>query len=199
MVLSEEQLNSLNKEALVIIVASLQDQLNSMQSQLDTANRQLADTSQQIELLTEQIWILYQRKFGRQSESNLTESQLSLFDSLNEAVRTADSTASELEISEGTIASYHRKKSAGKELLISTTCMPASLSTGFRMKNLPDSFLSDIKSFCPKSTIGFISSRRPLLWMSIMSMFMHQNPMTEQLLRLPVERICSGTALQSLR
>lgn len=64
MVLSEEQLNNLNKEALVIIVASLQDQLGSMQSQLDTANRQ-------IELLTEQIRIMNQRKFGRQSESNL--------------------------------------------------------------------------------------------------------------------------------
>lgn len=51
MLLSEEQLNNLNKEALVIIVASLQDQLGSMQSQLDTANRQLADTSQQINCL----------------------------------------------------------------------------------------------------------------------------------------------------
>lgn len=35
MALSEKQLNSLNKKALVIIVTSLQDQLNSMQSQLD--------------------------------------------------------------------------------------------------------------------------------------------------------------------
>lgn len=58
MVLSEEQLNNLNKEALVIIVASLQNQLSSMQSQLDTA--------------------------------------------------------SELEISEVTIASYRRRKTVGK-------------------------------------------------------------------------------------
>lgn len=36
MILSEDQLNSLNREALIIIVASLQDQLASVQSQLDT-------------------------------------------------------------------------------------------------------------------------------------------------------------------
>ena len=53
MVLSEEQLNNLNKEALVIIVASLQDQLSSMQSQL-------TDTNRQLELLTEQIQIINQ-------------------------------------------------------------------------------------------------------------------------------------------
>ncbi len=66
MVLSEEQLNNLNKEALVIIVASLQDQLSSMQSQL-------TDTNRQLELLTEQIQIINQRKFGHQSKSNLIE------------------------------------------------------------------------------------------------------------------------------
>ena len=67
--LSEEQLNNLNKEALVIIVASLQDQLLSMQGQLDTANAQLADTNRQIELLTEQIRIMNQRQFGKHSEA----------------------------------------------------------------------------------------------------------------------------------
>ena len=65
--LSEEQLNTLNKEALIIIVASLQDQLSSMREQLDTANAQLSDTNRQIELLTEQIRIMNQRKFGKQS------------------------------------------------------------------------------------------------------------------------------------
>lgn len=38
MILSEEQLNNLNKDALIIIVSSLQDQLSGMQKQLDTAN-----------------------------------------------------------------------------------------------------------------------------------------------------------------
>lgn len=101
MVLSEEQLNNLNKEALVIIVASLQDQFSSMQSQLDTANRQ-------IELLTEQIRIMNLRKFGRQSESNLIEGQLTLFDSFNEVELTASESAPEPEISQVVIASYRR-------------------------------------------------------------------------------------------
>lgn len=58
MILSEDQLNNLNKEALIIIVSSLQDQLHSVHAQLDTANAQLADTNRQIELLTEQIRIV---------------------------------------------------------------------------------------------------------------------------------------------
>ena len=53
--LSDEQLNQLGKEALVVIVSSLQDQLLALQSQLDQANAQLSDNNRQIELLTEQI------------------------------------------------------------------------------------------------------------------------------------------------
>lgn len=66
--LSESQLNTLDKEALIIIVSSLQDQIKvlhdqteSLHSQLDTANAQLSDTNRQIELLTEQIRIMNQR------------------------------------------------------------------------------------------------------------------------------------------
>ena len=114
MILSEEQLNNLNKEALVIIVASLQDQLSSMHEQLNTANARLADTNRQIELLTEQIRIMNQRQFGRHSESGLLEGQLTLFDSFNEVEATANSAIPEPEISEVIIASYCRKKSAGK-------------------------------------------------------------------------------------
>ena len=75
-ILSEDQLNNLNKEALIIIVSSLQDQLNSVHVQLDTANAQLADTNRQIELLTEQIRIMNQRQFGRHSGSGLIEGQI---------------------------------------------------------------------------------------------------------------------------
>ena len=113
--LSEEQLNTLNKEALVIIVASLQDQLSSMKDQLDTANAQLSDTNRQIELLTEQIRIMNQRKFGKQSETaSGIDGQLSLFDSFNEAEATQDSTVSEPEITEVVISSYKRSKTKGK-------------------------------------------------------------------------------------
>lgn len=85
--LSDEQLNQLGKEALVVIVSSLQDQLLALQSQLDQANAQLSDNNRQIELLTEQIRIMNQRFFGRKSEAAVSEvdGQLSLFDSFNEA------------------------------------------------------------------------------------------------------------------
>ena len=77
--LSDEQLNNLGKDALVILVSSLQDQLLALQSQLDHANAQLSDTNRQIELLTEQIRILNQRHFGRKSEANLSDMEGQLF------------------------------------------------------------------------------------------------------------------------
>lgn len=112
--LSEEQLCNLNKDALIIIVSSLQEQLNSMQTQLNAANTQLSDTNRQIELLTEQIRIMNQRQFGHKSESNLIEGQLTLFDSFNEVESTADTNVPEPEISEVIITSYRRKKTVGK-------------------------------------------------------------------------------------
>ena len=63
--LSEEQLNNLGKDALVILVASLQEQMASLQMQLDNANANLADNNRQIELLTEQIRLMNQRQFGQ--------------------------------------------------------------------------------------------------------------------------------------
>lgn len=89
--LSDEQLSSLNKETLIIIVSSLQDQLTSLKEQLDHSNAQLADTNRQIELLTEQIRIMNQRQFDTSSEKNLstTDGQLTLFDSFNEVECTA--------------------------------------------------------------------------------------------------------------
>ena len=113
--LSEEQLNSLNKDALVIIAASLQDQLLSMQDQLDKANAQLSDTNRQIELLTEQIKIMNQRHFGKHSEaaSNI-DGQTTLFDYFNEVEATQNPSAPEPTITEVVISSYKRSKSKGK-------------------------------------------------------------------------------------
>ena len=114
--LSDEQLNSLGKEALVVIVSSLQDQLRSLQSQLDQANAQLSDNNRQIELLTEQIRIMNQRVFGRKTEASLSEieGQISLFDSFNEAEHLQQADAKEPEITEVIIPSYHRRKAVGK-------------------------------------------------------------------------------------
>jgi capsule polysaccharide export protein KpsE/RkpR len=110
--LSDEQLNNLGKEALIIIVASLQDQLRSLQEQLDHANAQLSDNNRQIELLTEQIRIMNQRHFGRHSESALSEvdGQLTLFDSFNEVESLKKEDAPEPEITEVIIPSYRRQK-----------------------------------------------------------------------------------------
>ncbi|SDB57574.1 Transposase [Pseudobutyrivibrio sp. YE44] len=113
--LTDEQLNNLNKEALVIIASSLQSQLVFMQEQLNTANAQLADTNRQIELLTEQIRIMNQRQFGKKSEaSSEIEGQMSLFDSFNEVEATANPSAPEPEITEIIISSYKRSKTKGK-------------------------------------------------------------------------------------
>ena len=114
--LSEEQLNNLNREALVIIVSSLQDQLASVREQLDAANASLQDNNRQIELLTEQIRIMNQRQFGRKSEAGLTEidGQLSLFDSFNEAEATLSPDAAEPEIEEITVSYRRRAKTSGK-------------------------------------------------------------------------------------
>lgn len=113
--LTEEQFNNLDKEALVIIAASLQDQLIAMQNQLDIANAQLADTNRQIEILAEQLRIMNQRQFGKRSEAaSEIDGQLSLFDSFNEAEATKDSAAPEPEITEVIISSYKRSKTKGK-------------------------------------------------------------------------------------
>ena len=114
--LSDEQLHNLGKEALIIIVSSLQDQLHSLQSQLDHANAQLSDTNRQIELLTEQIRIMNQRHFGRKSEANLSEidGQISLFDSFNEVEYLNQNSAKEPEIEKIVISSYRRSKAKGK-------------------------------------------------------------------------------------
>ncbi len=115
MQLTDEQLNNLDKEALVIIASSLQSQLGFMQEQLNSANEQIADTNRQIELLAEQIRIMNQRQFGKKSEvSSEIEGQLSLFDSFNEVEATADSSAPEPEITEVIISSYKRSKTKGK-------------------------------------------------------------------------------------
>ena len=69
--LSPEQLNTLGKGALVVIVSALQDQLELLSAQLDSAKKQLVENNHRIDLLTEQIRIMNQRQFGRRSESSL--------------------------------------------------------------------------------------------------------------------------------
>ena len=114
--LSEEQLKHLNKDALVIIAASLQNQLRSMAHQLENANVRLDDNNRQIELLTEQIRLMNQRHLGKKAESGLNdmERQLTLFDSFNEAEGFQKKDLAEPTIEEVTISSYRRSKTKGK-------------------------------------------------------------------------------------
>ena len=114
--LSEEQLKHLNKDALVIIAASLQNQLRSMAHQLENANVRLDDNNRQIELLTEQIRLMNQRHLGKKAESGLNdmEGQLTLFDSFNKAEGFQKKDLAEPTIEEVTISSYRRSKTKGK-------------------------------------------------------------------------------------
>ena len=114
--LSEEQLKHLNKDALVIIAASLQDQLRSMAQQLENANVRLDDNNRQIELLTEQIRLMNQRHFGKKAESGLNDmdGQLTLFDSFNEVEGFQKKDFAEPTTEEVTISSYRRSKTKGK-------------------------------------------------------------------------------------
>ena len=114
--LSPEQLNTLGKSALIVIVSALQDQLELLSSRLDSANKTLDENNHRINLLTEQIRIMNQRQFGRRSESSLQsdDGQLSFFDVFNEVEGTASPEAKEPEIQEIIIPEHKRKKSTGK-------------------------------------------------------------------------------------
>lgn len=180
--LSDEQLNQLGKEALVVIVSSLQDQLLALQSQLDQANAQLSDNNRQIELLTEQIRIMNQRFFGRKSEAAVSEvdGQLSLFDSFNEAEYLKQDSLKEPEITEVVIPSYHRKKLSVNGMRIWPDFRHASSNIHFLKKNWQPDFRMVTRNSRRKFINGYISSRRHLLWMNTMSMFMLPETMMER-------------------
>ena len=117
--LSENQFRSLNRESLVIIASALQDRLDSLEKQLDSANAKLAENNAQIKLLTEQLRLMNQRRFGRSSESSLSETdgQLNLFDFFdifNEA-EVLKAVKKEPEISETVVASHKRKLSGKRD------------------------------------------------------------------------------------
>lgn len=180
--LSDEQLNNLGKEALVVIVSSLQDQLLALQSQLDHANAQLSDNNRQIELLTEQIRIMNQRFFGRRSETAISDvdGQISLFDSFNEAEYLDQEPSKEPEIAEVIIPSTTVKKLLANVDPICPDFQHVSSSTLFLMKNwLPD-FLTVTRNSLLKFINACTSFRKHLSWMNIMSMSMLPKTTMEQ-------------------
>ena len=99
---TKEELDRLDKQALIMLLMSMQDQLQQMS---DSLNR-----------LTEQIAAANQYRFGRHSEKmDDFKGQLSIFDLLNEAEYTVE-TASDLHEPDAgdAIITYRRKKSKGK-------------------------------------------------------------------------------------
>ena len=114
--LDEEQLKSLNRDALVIIVSALQDQLASVTEQLKNANSRLEESGRKIDKLYDQIRLMNQRQFGSSSETaaSVTDGQLTLFNVFNEVEGLADLSVPEPEITEVTISSYKRSKTKGK-------------------------------------------------------------------------------------
>lgn len=111
---TDEQLNTLDRQALVIIVSALKDQIESMQKQLDAYQTSLADNNRQIELLTEQLRLMNQRQFGRKSETAQIDGQLSFFDAFNEAEASLSPDAPEPEITEVIVSSFKRSKTKGQ-------------------------------------------------------------------------------------
>lgn len=197
--LSDEQLHNLGKEALIVIVSSLQDQLLALQSQLDHANAQLSDNNWQIELLTEQIRIINQRFFGRKSETSVSEidGQLSLFDSFNEVEYLKQDSSKEPEITEVIIPSYHRKKSVGKRDADLSGLLVSS-NTHFPMRNWPTGFLTATRNFRQKFINVSTSFWKHLSWMSITFMSMPQKAMTELSSKLQDQKTFSATVLLPL-
>ena len=172
--LSDEQLNNLGKEALIVIVSSLQDQLLALQSQLDHANAQLSDNNRQIELLTEQIRLMNQRFFGRKSESAVSEvdGQLSLFDSFNEVEYLKQDSLKEPEITEVIIPSYHRKKAVGKRESDLSGLPARIIEHTLSDEELAVSFLMVTRNSLRKFINACTLFRKHLSWMNIMSMSM---------------------------
>ena len=99
--LSPDELKKLSKSSLILIIASLQDQLENI--------------SRQMNFLTEQIALMNQRSFGRKTESTKQiPYQLSLFE---DSVRTEDSAAetTEPKVKEVIVSSYTRKEKTKRE------------------------------------------------------------------------------------
>lgn len=102
--LTPEQLDKMDKRALIAIISSQQDQLKSINAQLN--------------FLAEQIALMNQRSFGRKTEkADQIPHQMSLFednDVFNEAEATSDK-SKEPDIKEVVISGYTRKQKTKRE------------------------------------------------------------------------------------
>lgn len=98
---SEEELNKLDKQALVMLLMSLQDQLSGMQASIDR--------------LTEQIAAANQHRFGRSSETlHAMDGQMDIYDFLNEAEALHEEYGGHEEPPAEEVVVLRRKRPAGK-------------------------------------------------------------------------------------
>ena len=98
-----EQLNKMDKQVLITIIGSLQEQLNAISSQLD--------------FLTQQIALMNQRSFGRKTEQLDQMHQITLFEVFNEPELLCDD-SKEPAVSEIRVSSHTRKARSKREDLI---------------------------------------------------------------------------------
>lgn len=98
--LSTENLSKMDKQALISIILSQQEQLKAISKQLD--------------FVTEQILLMNQRSFGRKTEKADQIEQFSMYNYFNEPEAKSDNSP-EPEITEVIISSYTRKKKTKRE------------------------------------------------------------------------------------
>mgnify|MGYP004442799081 FL=1 len=114
---SNDQLKSLNKDTLILLLNTIYDQNDAINSQLELYRNQLTAANKKLDLLTEQIALMNQRAFGRKSETAASmpgQLDLSMFiDVFNEAECCKDNSP-EPTIEEVTISSYKRSKTKGQ-------------------------------------------------------------------------------------
>ena len=99
--LTEEQLNAMDKQSLIVLLLSLQDQINSLTESVNVLNERLAAENNY--------------RFGRHSEKYIIpDNQMSIFDFLNEAEAVHQDAPDPQEPDPEEVITYRRKKAKGK-------------------------------------------------------------------------------------
>lgn len=163
--LNEEQLNSLNKESMAMIIKTLQGQImlldttnKKLSVQLEAANETTQKLLAQVEALTAQIRLSNQRHFGKSSEKAATiDGQMSLFDYYSELFNEAEvlkDDSKEPDIDEITI-SYKGKRNPANEKLIYLIFQQGYSIILFLRKSLMRNSLKVTMNFLQKYTSDF--------------------------------------------
>lgn len=100
--LTEAQLNAMDKQTLITLLLSLQDQISTL--------------TESINVLTERLAAENNHRFGRRSEKYIIpDNQMSIFDFLNEAEAVHQDVPDPEEPDVEEVITYRRKKAKGKK------------------------------------------------------------------------------------